>query len=80
MAVAGGCGLAVVWGPVVAVVIGLDVIGSCGLVGRSGLEVCGSQSVAAMVVVAVVVVKVDGGCDFDEVDASGCVAVELCAG
>lgn len=82
--VVGGWGLA-------EVVIGFDVIGSCGLVAEtSGFEVfrvtvvvgvCVSQSVAAAVVAVVLVVKVvvDGACGFDEVDFCGCVTVELIA-
>lgn len=43
----GCCGLAVVWGLIVAVAIGLDVIGSCGLVvaGTSGLVVTGTSAI-----------------------------------
>lgn len=84
--------LAVVWGPFVAVVDGLDVIGSCGLAGTSGFEVFGvtvvacvvvvfvSLSVVAVVVVMIVVVKVNGGCGFDGVDVCGCVADVLVVG
>lgn len=88
--VVGWWGLAVVWSPVVAGVVGLDVIGSCGLVvGTSGFEVfgvtavagvCVSQSVVAVVAMVAVVVKVDGCCGFDEVDDCGSVTVEVVAG
>lgn len=42
----GCCGLAVLWGLIVAVTIGPDVIGSCGLVaGKSGLVVTGTSAI-----------------------------------